>query len=35
VRENGIQNLYLAGKTESWVTPGGAAVQLPIWEGRA
>lgn len=34
VRENGIQNLYLAGKTESFVTPGGAAVQLPIWEGQ-
>lgn len=34
IRENGVQNLYLAGKTESWVTPGGAAVQLPIWEGR-
>ncbi|MCB8984081.1 MAG: LCP family protein, partial [Ardenticatenaceae bacterium] len=33
VRENGIQNLYLAGKTQPWVTPGGAAVQLPIWEG--
>jgi polyisoprenyl-teichoic acid--peptidoglycan teichoic acid transferase len=33
VRENGIQNLYLAGKTQSWVTPGGAAVQLPVWEG--
>ncbi len=34
VRQNGIQNLYLAGKTESWVTPGGGAVQLPIWEGQ-
>ena len=34
VRENGIQNLYLAGKTESFVTPGGAAVQVPKWEGR-
>ena len=34
VRENGIQNLYLAGKTESFVTPGGAAVQIPKWEGR-
>ena len=33
VRDNGIQNLYLAGKTESLVTPGGAAVQVPIWEG--
>jgi polyisoprenyl-teichoic acid--peptidoglycan teichoic acid transferase len=34
VRQNGIQNLYLAGKTESWVTPGGGAVQLPVWEGQ-
>jgi polyisoprenyl-teichoic acid--peptidoglycan teichoic acid transferase len=33
VRQNGIQNLYLAGKTQSWVTPGGGAVQLPVWEG--
>lgn len=33
VRDNGIQNLYLAGKTESFVTPGGAAVQVPKWEG--
>lgn len=32
VRENGIQNLYLAGKTQSFVTAGGAAVQIPIWE---
>jgi LCP family protein required for cell wall assembly len=34
IRENGVQNLYLAGKTQSWMTPGGAAVQLPVWEGR-
>lgn len=34
VRENGIQNLYLAGKTESLTTPGGAAVQIPVWEGQ-
>jgi hypothetical protein len=33
VRDNGIQNLYLAGKTDSLVTPGGAAVQVPKWEG--
>lgn len=33
VRENGVQHLYLAGKTESWITPGGAWVQLPVWEG--
>lgn len=34
VRDNGIQNLYLSGKTDSFVTPGGAAVQIPKWEGR-
>ncbi|PIE81472.1 MAG: hypothetical protein CSA11_03805 [Chloroflexi bacterium] len=33
VRDNGIKNLYLAGKTEPFVTPGGAAVQVPKWEG--
>ncbi len=33
IRENGIQHLYLAGKTVSWTTPGGADVQLPVWEG--
>ena len=34
IRENGVQHLYLAGKTESWIVPGsGAQVQLPIWEG--
>ncbi|RMG95246.1 MAG: LytR family transcriptional regulator [Chloroflexi bacterium] len=33
IRENGIQHLYLAGKTQSWTTPEGAYVQLPIWEG--
>jgi polyisoprenyl-teichoic acid--peptidoglycan teichoic acid transferase len=34
VRENGIQNLYLMGKTESWTVPeSNAQVQLPIWEG--
>jgi LCP family protein required for cell wall assembly len=34
VRENGIQNLYVGGKVESWVVPAsGAQVLLPIWEG--
>ncbi|MEM7333728.1 MAG: LCP family protein [Chloroflexota bacterium] len=33
VRNNGVQHLYLAGKTESWVTPSGSWVLLPIWEG--
>ena len=34
IRENGIQNLYLMGKTESWIVPeSNAQVQLPIWEG--
>lgn len=34
IRENGVQNLYLAGKTQSWAAPpSGASVQLPIWEG--
>jgi LCP family protein required for cell wall assembly len=34
IRENGIQNLYLGGKVESWVVPSsGAQVLLPIWEG--
>ena len=33
VRNNGVQHLYLAGKTESWITPGGAWVLLPKWEG--
>jgi len=34
IRENGIQHLYLANRTEPWLTPGGAQVQLPIWEGQ-
>lgn len=37
IRENGIQNLYLAGKTIGWGVPtesgGTLAAQLPIWEG--
>ena len=35
IRENGVQNLYLLGKTESWIVPATAAqVQLPIWDGQ-
>lgn len=35
IRENGIQNLYLLGKTENWVVPeSDAQVQLPVWEGE-
>lgn len=34
IRENGIQNLYLLGKTEPWIVPESSAqVQLPVWEG--
>jgi LCP family protein required for cell wall assembly len=34
IRENGIQNLYVGGKVESWIVPSsGAQVLLPIWEG--
>lgn len=34
IRENGIQNLYLLGKTEPWIVPESKAqVQLPVWEG--
>ena len=34
IRENGIQNLYLFGKTEPWIVPdSNAQVQLPVWEG--
>lgn len=34
VRSNGVQHLYLAGKTESFTTPDGSNVQLPVWEGE-
>ncbi len=35
IRENGVQHLYLWGKTQPWVVPGsGAQVQLPVWEGE-
>jgi LCP family protein required for cell wall assembly len=34
IRENGVQNLYLLGKTEPWIVPdSNAQVQLPVWEG--
>lgn len=34
IRENGVQNLYLLGKTENWIVPeSNAQVQLPVWEG--
>ncbi len=34
IRDNGVQNLYLLGKTEPWTLPDGSAqVQLPVWEG--
>ncbi len=35
IHENGVQNLYLLGKTEEWVVPEtDAQVQLPVWEGE-
>ncbi|MEM7333037.1 MAG: LCP family protein [Chloroflexota bacterium] len=34
IRENGVQHLYVAQKTESWVAPDGANVLLPVWEGE-
>jgi polyisoprenyl-teichoic acid--peptidoglycan teichoic acid transferase len=34
IRDNGIQHLYLTNQTTPWITPGGAQVQLPIWEGE-
>lgn len=34
IRQNGIQHLYLVRGTQSWTTPEGASVQLPIWEGE-
>jgi hypothetical protein len=34
IRDNGVQNLYLLGKTEPWIVPDtNAQVQLPVWEG--
>lgn len=37
IRRNGVQNLYLAGKTIPWSSPSGdsgaQSTQLPIWEG--
>ncbi len=34
IRQNGVQHLYLARGTQPWMTPDGAQVQLPIWEGE-
>ena len=35
IRENGVQHLYLAGKTTGWTVPvTGAQVHLPIWQGK-
>lgn len=34
VRENGVQHLYLAKGTQPWITPNGAQVQLPVWDGE-
>lgn len=34
IRKNGVQHLYLAGRTEPWISPGGARVHLPVWEGE-
>lgn len=34
VRQNGVQHLYLARGAQPWTTPGGAQVQLPLWEGE-
>ena len=34
IRENGVQHLYLVRGITSWETPGGAQVQLPVWEGE-
>jgi LCP family protein required for cell wall assembly len=34
IHDNGVQNLYLLGKTEPWIVPDtNAQVQLPVWEG--
>jgi hypothetical protein len=34
IRTNGVQNLYLYGKTEPWTVPEvNAQVELPIWDG--
>ncbi len=34
IRQNGVQHLYLARGIQSWTTPDGASVQLPIWDGE-
>lgn len=34
IRQNGVQHLYLAGKTTPWTVPdANANVQLPVWQG--
>lgn len=34
IRDNGVQHLYLAGKTEPATTSGGVEVMVPVWEGE-
>ena len=34
IRQNGVQHLYLVRGIIPWETPGGAQVQLPVWEGE-
>lgn len=34
IRQNGVQHLYLVRGLQSWTTPDGASVQLPIWDGE-
>ena len=34
IRQNGVQHLYLVRGIVPWETPGGAQVQLPVWEGE-
>jgi LCP family protein required for cell wall assembly len=34
IRQNGVQHLYLVRGIMPWETPGGAQVQLPVWEGK-
>ncbi len=34
IRQNGVQHLYLVRGIVPWETPGGAQVQIPVWEGE-
>lgn len=34
IDENGVQHLYVARKTEEFITPDGSNVLRPIWEGE-